>query len=326
MSSSSYLGHGAKYWAEKYFEQQTQTHMSDDSSAIEWRDKYLSLEKSCSLYQAKIADLRTEVADLREKNPPKPEISRAAYWHVVDQLREKSNQYDDAVAQLEDLKKNLDAASYQGHNIVYWYNCAQNNRIDATALKSALQESQAASVFNGHDAKYWGQLAHTQATTISTLQQDNKSLHRQYDVSHAIKNIFIRRHIILIFFLLSILLFSFGLFLGEGYFVPQFTPSSPYIDNLNKSILAEYKSGYKTGKRDGFKEGYDSGYELGKKEGYNQGYDAGISTNSKRSAENVSKSQIEQWEKEFNETYANSSGWTSGDAAALRESLSNSSK
>ena len=57
MSSSSYLGHGAKYWADHYFELQSQTQMSDDLSALEWRDKYLNLEKSCSLYQSKIADL-----------------------------------------------------------------------------------------------------------------------------------------------------------------------------------------------------------------------------------------------------------------------------
>ena len=41
MSSSSYLGHGAKYWAEKYFEQQTQTRMPDDSSVLEWKHKCL---------------------------------------------------------------------------------------------------------------------------------------------------------------------------------------------------------------------------------------------------------------------------------------------
>lgn len=70
MSSSSYLGHGAKYWADRYFESQTQTRMPDNSSAIEWRDKYLSLEKNCALYQSTIADLRTEVADLRQKLLP----------------------------------------------------------------------------------------------------------------------------------------------------------------------------------------------------------------------------------------------------------------
>ena len=71
--AGSYLGHGAKYWADRYFESQTQTQMPDDYSAIEWRDKYLSLEKNCALYQSTIADLRTEVADLRQKAPSEPE-------------------------------------------------------------------------------------------------------------------------------------------------------------------------------------------------------------------------------------------------------------
>ena len=45
MSSSSYLGHGAKYWADRYFELQTQTRMPDDSSSIEWRESILGLKK-----------------------------------------------------------------------------------------------------------------------------------------------------------------------------------------------------------------------------------------------------------------------------------------
>lgn len=69
MSSSSYLGHGAKYWADRYFELQTQTRMPDDSSSIEWREKYLGLEKSCSLYQSKIADLRTKSNTCDKKLP-----------------------------------------------------------------------------------------------------------------------------------------------------------------------------------------------------------------------------------------------------------------
>lgn len=85
MSSSSYLGHGAKYWADRYFELQTQTRLPDDYSAIEWRDKYLNLEKSFSLYQSQIADLRTEVANLREKSflKAEPDLYKghtAEYW------------------------------------------------------------------------------------------------------------------------------------------------------------------------------------------------------------------------------------------------------
>lgn len=66
--AGSYLGHGAKYWADRYFESQSQTRLPDDSGILEWKDKYLNLEKCCSLYQSKIADLRAEIADLHEKN------------------------------------------------------------------------------------------------------------------------------------------------------------------------------------------------------------------------------------------------------------------
>ena len=91
MSSSSYLGHGAKYWADRYFELQTQTRMPDDSSSIEWREKCLNLEKSCSLYQAKIADLRTEVEYLRtkassESTPYKNHSVEAASIEKLQQL------------------------------------------------------------------------------------------------------------------------------------------------------------------------------------------------------------------------------------------------
>lgn len=63
--AGSYLGHGAKYWADRYFESQTQTHLPDDPADLSWRDKYLALEKECSSYQATLADLRTEVEYLR---------------------------------------------------------------------------------------------------------------------------------------------------------------------------------------------------------------------------------------------------------------------
>ena len=103
MSSSSYLGHGAKYWAGKYFEQQTQTRMPDDSGSVDWKSKYFALEKNCSLYQATIADLRTEVADLREKNPPKPELFRghtAEYWfneYKISDNQSKEKSADDSL-------------------------------------------------------------------------------------------------------------------------------------------------------------------------------------------------------------------------------------
>lgn len=69
--AGSYLGHGAKYWADRYFESQTQTHLPDDPADLSWRDKYLALEKECSSYQATLADLRTEVEYLRTQRPVK---------------------------------------------------------------------------------------------------------------------------------------------------------------------------------------------------------------------------------------------------------------
>ena len=89
-----------------------------------------------------------------------------------------------------------------------------------------------------------------------------------------------------------------GTFLGEGYFIPQFTPSSPYIDSLkdaekNAASTAYsngYKSGYASGQIDGYNSaseasrdayseawlnGWDGGYNSGYEEGYNAGYDDG---------------------------------------------------
>lgn len=318
MSSSSYLGHGAKYWAEKYFEQQTQTRIPDNSSAIEWRDKYLSLEKSCSLYQSTIADLRTEVADLREKAQceSKPEIFQgqtAEYWYNAYKNSEVA--YSKlSFKKLESRLQEDTPTRYKGSTAKEWANICDNANAQIASLQKELLSSKTHIAamndtyeVHGHDALYW-------YGNASDCQEALNFEKRQ------------KKQIILLAIFLIIGIFFSGLLLGEGYFIPHFTPSSPYIDNLNKSIIAEYKSGYSVGKKDGFSEGYDSGYSSGKKNGYEQGYNAGISTNSKSTTDGVSKSQLEQWEKEFNEKYANSSSWTSGDAAALRESLSNSNK
>lgn len=58
--SSSYLGHGAKYWADRYFEQHTQTRLPDDPADLSWREKYLALEKECEHYQATLSEMRVE--------------------------------------------------------------------------------------------------------------------------------------------------------------------------------------------------------------------------------------------------------------------------
>lgn len=83
-----------------------------------------------------------------------------------------------------------------------------------------------------------------------------------------------------------------GILLGEGYFAPNFTPSSPYIDSLKDSVedarsegyqkgyfagkdvgkQSWYADGYNAGLSDGYGAGYSGGYEDGYNEGYNDGY------------------------------------------------------
>lgn len=318
MSSSSYLGHGAKYWAEKYFELQTQTRMLDDSSAIEWRDKYLNLEKSCSLYQAKIADLRTEVADLREKNPPKPKPEIFQGKNAEDWYRAyKESEIAYSKLSVENSKNQLEKdtpAHYKNFTAKEWaamYDSIESKNAElqrsVRSLNTHIAAMNEVCQIDGHDALYWN----------SRAIDSQKALQRE----KAQKNL-----LVFIFILCFIGIFFFGLFLGEGYLSQYFTPSSPYIDNLKKSIILEYKSGYTVGKKDGFSEGYDSGYSLGKKNGYDQGYSAGTAENSKSNTERVTREQIEQWEKEFNEKYSNNSSWTTGDASILRENLSDSTK
>lgn len=312
--SSSYLGHGAKYWADRYFESQTQTRMPDNFSAIEWRDKYLNLEKSCALYQAKIADLRTEVEDLRQKAPSEPEpelfeghtvdywfnkyaqVARrakeaetdssksaelsaelqrtyAAYWKATDALREKNDLYEDALVQIDDLKKRLAAVSYKGHDIVYWYDKSEDNRITSDSFKSALDEAKAALTCKGHDAKYWCQLAHQQGQSLSALQQENQLLHQKNYNFHQKKNFYLPFQTLLIAISIVIVVFSGGLLLGEGYFTPYFTPSSPFINEIQESShLKGYENGVLVGQRRGKREGFSDGYNSGIKQGYLQGY------------------------------------------------------
>lgn len=69
MSSSSYLGHGAKYWADKYYELQTQTRLPDDPADLSWREKYLALEKECAHYQATLSDLLAHQMFVSKREP-----------------------------------------------------------------------------------------------------------------------------------------------------------------------------------------------------------------------------------------------------------------
>lgn len=300
MSSSSYLGHGAKYWAEKYFEQQTQTRMPDDSSAIEWRDKYLSLEKSCSLYQAKIADLRTEVADLREKAQceSKPEIFQgrtAEYWYNAY----KNSEVAYSKLSFEKLESRLQEDTptrYKGSTAKEWANICDNANAQIASLQKELLSSKTHIAamndtyeIHGHDALYW-------YGNASDCQEALNFEKRQ------------KKQIILLAIFLIIGIFFSGLLLGEGYFVPHFTPASPYITKVQQAAESAgydsgYRTGYASGQRAGLWKGFYGGYGAGKRNGYNRGYNAGL-----------------------RKTPDEDLHWTEEDFQALREFLSNDNK
>lgn len=290
MSSSSYLGHGAKYWANLYFELQTQTRMPDDSSSIEWREKYLSLEKDCATYQATLADLRTEVEYLRQKSTKNTSLSEgqdATYWHS-EYLKTKNEISRKEEVLQSSLQKNRELTSqirnqpvlYKNHDAEYWYNLGQNKQTSDLILIDKLEKDIAVLTTNtsldGHNIEY----RHTQAT------KPKESTPR-----------------IVVFIVTAITLFIVfmcGKILGEGYFAPHYTPMSPYIESVQKEADASgYDRGYRAGKKDNFIENY----RKGKVNGYNQGYSDGL-----------------------NHSQKNSSLWTAGDAAALREGLSNANK
>jgi hypothetical protein len=79
-SSSSFNGHGAKYWYEQYIALQKQACLlsppHDGHDAAYWHTRYADSRKAYdqnyALYQAKISDLRTEVEDLRAKLAQQP--------------------------------------------------------------------------------------------------------------------------------------------------------------------------------------------------------------------------------------------------------------
>ena len=169
--AGSYLGHGAKYWADRYFESQTQTQMPDDYSAIEWRDKYLSLEKNCALYQSTIADLRTEVADLRQKAPsePEPELFEGhtvEYWfneylRTDRLLKEKESDYNQRT--LEEVDGSItNPVQFKGHTAEEWAGFYESEELKNTNLSSQLRSANIhlaacldSAEIGGHDAVYW---------------------------------------------------------------------------------------------------------------------------------------------------------------------------
>lgn len=300
MSSSSYLGHGAKYWAEKYFEQQTQTRIPDNSSAIEWRDKYLSLEKSCSLYQSTIADLRTEVADLREKAQceSKPEIFQgqtAEYWYNAYKNSEVA--YSKlSFKKLESRLQEDTPTRYKGSTAKEWANICDNANAQIASLQKELLSSKTHIAamndtyeIHGHDALYW-------YGNASDCQENLNFEKRQ------------KKQIILLAIFLIIGIFFSGLLLGEGYFVPHFTPASPYITKVQQAAESAgydsgYSTGYDSGQRAGLWKGFYGGYGAGKRNGYNRGYNAGL-----------------------RKTPDEDLRWTEEDFQALREFLSNENK
>ena len=250
--AGSYLGHGAKYWADRYFESQTQTQMPDDYSAIEWRDKYLSLEKNCALYQSTIADLRTEVADLRQKAPsePEPELFEGhtvEYWfneylRTDRLLKEKESDYNQRT--LEEVDGNItNPVQFKGHTAEEWAGFYESEELKNTNLSSQLRSANIhlaacldSAEIGGHDAVYWS----GQTDKAERILLKYKKL----------------------FFLTSVsacLLFFIGLFMGEGYFAPHFTPSSPFINEIQESAQTAHMDGYSNGFKVGRRVGYKAG-------------------------------------------------------------------
>ena len=182
--AGSYLGHGAKYWADRYFECQNQTRLSDDSSDFSWREKYIALEKECSSYQATLADMRTEIEYLRSQRAetfdPDPELQRKAekwrlgYLRLYSTLKEKEIQCDAPSAEKQNAECQLQAALqekdlYRGKTAEQWaelyfseqYNAEKINSALQTkdseiqTLKTAVNNCQKSNEIDGHDAIYW---------------------------------------------------------------------------------------------------------------------------------------------------------------------------
>ena len=121
--SSSYLGHGAKYWADRYFEQHTQTRLPDDHADLSWREKYLALEKNVSIIRQRSRNAH-KIEYLRSQQPTSivadPDLQRKAekwklgYTRLAAALKRKEKQYDALSAE----KQRLGAISRAGNSIV----------------------------------------------------------------------------------------------------------------------------------------------------------------------------------------------------------------
>lgn len=181
MSSSSYLGHGAKYWADKYYELQNQTRLPDDPADLSWREKYISLEKECVHYQTTLSEMRVEIEDLRSKSAPyvpasdyETEKWRNAYWKLCETLKKKEAQCDALSIENLRISRSLQSlpkgnVTYRGKTAEQWaelYLSEQHTRQEATAtlekksseiqsLNSIIADYQKANDIEGHDAMYW---------------------------------------------------------------------------------------------------------------------------------------------------------------------------
>lgn len=182
--AGSYLGHGAKYWADRYFESQAQTRLPDDPADLSWRDKYLALEKECSSYQATLADMRAEIEYLRNQkiSAPSPDPAlqysaehwKASYWRLYRTFREKENQLDALSAEKQHIKNQLQTtlnenSLYQGKTAEQWaelyfseqrhtqslLDVSKKKDSDIQALNVAITGYKKFSEVEGHDAIYW---------------------------------------------------------------------------------------------------------------------------------------------------------------------------
>lgn len=144
--AGSYLGHGAKYWADRYYESQAQTHLPEASAYAELLEKHHALEDSCASYQAKIADLRVEVEYLQNRkvlnHDPRPELLHGhtiEYWFNAYLRSERA------------LKEHQKDYLYQGKSAKEWYD--EFKKLNLDHLQE--QKHSCALAQNVKDPSFW---------------------------------------------------------------------------------------------------------------------------------------------------------------------------
>lgn len=159
--SSSYMGHGAKYWAELYFKSQPRP--PEDYPPSSGR----------SPYQAAIADLRTEVAYLRNKLEQHPEPEPDTYkgrtaqqWYqLYQQLKQQPEQQT-----LPD--------TYQGRTAQQWCDLYNDALCDQAALQNDLQDYRTKADLYHQSAQRLSSELTTAKDQITHLEQDLQALSR----------------------------------------------------------------------------------------------------------------------------------------------------